>query len=229
MATTNNISVVRSTQLSFEIIIPGDSPRQKFIMGEDDWFPMLDSDGGAIKPMRRQCCGQFFKTRRASANHSRAFHNYIIPLPVEYTCSCGTRTKDVEKVAYHTCYEVVMHLELQKQNDHEATKRALNRQHMFSGRFWKFFSSERPTPVFQKTTHLFDQEFCFNTTKFTLKFSRDDTFTDAWIKKLRHLKVATSPKKPNIPKAVWWRRCNANALALPHQWRHVHSDDPQHL
>nr|WBY66449.1 MAG: nonstructural protein [Eriocheir sinensis dicistro-like virus] len=72
------------------------------------------------------------------------------------------------------------------QND-QAQKRKILRTHLFSGRLFKLASlyEGKPLPLFEKSTHLFNQSINFHGRRFTIKLSRDDMWTDAYTTKLR--------------------------------------------
>jgi hypothetical protein len=67
-------------------------------------------------------------------------------------------------------------------------KRHAFREHLFGNRLATLCKHSR-VPVFNKTTHLTERMYYFNERKFTIIYSRDDSFTDEYIRTLRALEI----------------------------------------
>lgn len=78
----------------------------------------------------------------------------------------------------------------------QATKRKILRQHLFSGRLFSLASiyEGKPLPLFEKSTHLFNQSIDFHGKKFTIKLSNDDPWTDAYTTKLKRFNDYQKPQ-----------------------------------
>lgn len=156
-----------------------------------------------------------FRTRRSAINFFLT-HNTSVFVPLAwrsyltYSAKCFHRStkkmttfltcnfcpKDVETLSTHLPHHYIEQYMLGRTlekvstipNAQDDSKRHHLRQDLFGGRLAKLCKIAR-VPVFNKTTHLTERMYIFNDRKFTIIYSRDDSFTEEYIRKMRQIEL----------------------------------------